>query len=71
MARGQFEQTQQISGTSQNIAWRNALADQVWQLIEGDGPIVAAAIHDGHDLRQEVAARMEIVIQNSDTQGAE
>ncbi|MDA1184712.1 MAG: N-formylglutamate amidohydrolase [Acidobacteria bacterium] len=36
------------------------MADQVWQLVEGDGPIVAAAIHDGHDLRQEVAALMAL-----------
>jgi len=30
--------------------------DQLWHLVEGDGPIVATAIHDGHELRQEVAS---------------
>ena len=34
--------------------------DQVWQLVEGDGSIVAAAIHDGHDLREDVATRMAL-----------
>jgi N-formylglutamate amidohydrolase len=32
------------------------MTDQVWNLVEGDGPIVATAIHDGHALREEVAA---------------
>ena len=36
------------------------MSNQMWQPIEGDGPIVAAAIHDGHDLRAEVAARMAL-----------
>ena len=26
-----------------------------WVLVEGDGPVVAAAIHDGHDVRPDVA----------------
>jgi len=30
--------------------------DRTWRLVEGDGPIVATAIHDGHELRDEVAA---------------
>jgi len=32
------------------------MTDRSWNLFEGDGPIVATAIHDGHDLREEVAA---------------
>ena len=31
------------------------MTDRVWQLVEGDGPVVATAIHDGHHLREEVA----------------
>jgi hypothetical protein len=27
----------------------------IWKTIEGEGPIVASAIHDGHDVRPEVA----------------
>jgi N-formylglutamate amidohydrolase len=30
-------------------------SDRIWQLTEGEGPIVATAIHDGHELRDEVA----------------
>jgi len=32
--------------------------DQVttWQMVEGDSPLVATAIHDGHDLRDDVAS---------------
>jgi len=26
-----------------------------WQMIEGDSPLVATAIHDGHNLREELA----------------
>ena len=29
-----------------------------WQMVEGDSPLVATAIHDGHDLRDEVAGLM-------------
>jgi N-formylglutamate amidohydrolase len=31
-----------------------------WTIRRGDGPIVAAAIHDGHELRAEVAARVAL-----------
>ena len=27
----------------------------MWQVIEGDGPLVAVAVHDGHSVRREVA----------------
>ncbi len=30
--------------------------DQLWKIIEGEGPIIATAIHDGHQLREEVAS---------------
>ena len=30
------------------------------QLDEGDGPVIATAIHDGHELRADVAARMAL-----------
>lgn len=33
------------------------MTDPIWWLVEGDGPIVATAIHDGHALRDEVAER--------------
>ena len=32
------------------------MADRIWELREGEGPIVATAIHDGHELRKEVAS---------------
>ncbi len=32
------------------------MVDRIWELSEGDGPIVATAIHDGHALREEVSA---------------
>lgn len=34
--------------------------EQIWQLVEGDSPIVAAAIHDGHAQRPEVASYMAL-----------
>jgi hypothetical protein len=32
----------------------------MWQLVEGDGPLVAVAVHHGHAVRDEVAALMAI-----------
>jgi len=32
--------------------------DTKWHLVEGDGPIIAVANHDGHELRDELAALM-------------
>lgn len=32
----------------------------IWSHAEGDGPLVAVAIHDGHDLRPEVAELMSL-----------
>lgn len=34
--------------------------DTIWELNEGNGPLVAAAIHNGHKLRQEVADIMAL-----------
>ncbi|MFC1960850.1 N-formylglutamate amidohydrolase [Chloroflexota bacterium] len=34
--------------------------EQIWQLIQGNSPLVAAAIHDGHMLRPEVAEIMSL-----------
>lgn len=34
--------------------------DRWWTLVRGEGPIVATAIHDGNDLRAEVAAAMKL-----------
>ena len=31
-----------------------------WVLTQGDTPIVAVALHDGHDVREEVAALLEL-----------
>lgn len=40
---------------------RQALSDEKeWTLCRGDGPVAAAAIHDGHGLRPEVAAAMSL-----------
>lgn len=30
-------------------------AEPIWSLVEGESPIIAVALHDGHDLRGEVA----------------
>lgn len=32
----------------------------IWSLKKGDSPLIATAIHDGHDLRDEVAAIMKL-----------
>ena len=31
-----------------------------WQMVEGNSPLVATAIHDGHDLRDDVASLMRL-----------
>lgn len=31
-----------------------ARANRIWRLVEGDGPLVAAAVHDGHAVRPQV-----------------
>ena len=33
---------------------------ELWSLVEGEGPLFATALHDGHDLRPEVAQRMAL-----------
>ncbi|MGI9055613.1 MAG: N-formylglutamate amidohydrolase [Pyrinomonadaceae bacterium] len=32
----------------------------IWKLKKGDSPLIATAVHDGHDLRSEVAAIMKL-----------
>ena len=32
----------------------------IWKLKRGDSPLIATAVHDGHDLRAEVAAIMKL-----------
>ena len=39
---------------------KQGLGGRWWTVQRGDGPIVATAIHDGHDLREEVAAAMKL-----------
>ena len=36
------------------------MKDRIWDFVSGDGPIVATAIHDGSELRHEIALRMEL-----------
>ena len=36
------------------------MTDQIWRLHIGHGPLVASAIHDGHELREEVLAHMAL-----------
>jgi N-formylglutamate deformylase len=36
------------------------LSDQIWELTAGDGPLAAAAIHDGHAVRDEIASLLDI-----------
>jgi N-formylglutamate deformylase len=32
----------------------------MWEIVEGDGPVIATAIHDGHEVRDEVATRFAL-----------
>jgi N-formylglutamate deformylase len=34
--------------------------DQIWRTVEGDGPFIAVALHDGHAVRDEVASFLAI-----------
>lgn len=36
------------------------MADQIWRLHKGHGPLVATAIHDGSEVREEVLAHMAL-----------
>lgn len=36
------------------------MTDQIWRLLSGQGPLVATAIHAGHELRQDVLAQMAL-----------
>ena len=36
------------------------MTDQIWRLHVGSGPLVATAIHDGHEVRDEVLAHMAL-----------
>lgn len=36
------------------------MTDQIWRLQIGHGPLVATAIHDGHELRDELAEYMSL-----------
>jgi len=36
------------------------MADQIWRLQIGHGPLVATAIHDGHELREELIEHMSL-----------
>jgi N-formylglutamate amidohydrolase len=36
------------------------MAERMWTVHRGEGPIVATAIHDGHEVRDEVARRMAL-----------
>jgi hypothetical protein len=36
------------------------MSNELWESIEGQDPVAATAIHDGHDLRDEVAALMAL-----------
>jgi hypothetical protein len=36
------------------------MTDQIWRLQVGSGPLVATAVHDGHDLRENVAEHMAL-----------
>ncbi|MFT5526861.1 MAG: N-formylglutamate deformylase [Pirellulaceae bacterium] len=36
------------------------MAEQIWKLTKGTGPIIATAIHDGHEVRDELIPRMSL-----------
>lgn len=43
-----------------SVGPKPALTTQPWSFIEGQGPLVATAIHNGHDVRPDLAARLAI-----------
>ena len=36
------------------------MTDQIWRLHLGSGPLIATAVHDGHDVRDEVARHLAL-----------
>jgi hypothetical protein len=40
------------------------MTDNIWEIVEGDGPIVATAIHDGSGLRDELAGLTALAVQD-------
>ncbi len=46
--------------TPETLARHFAMKGSQWMMCPGEGPIVAAAIHDGHDLTHDVAERLAL-----------
>ena len=55
-----YEQITDIEFTPEVRQLRDQLRGERWTLVENDGPVIATAIHDGHNVRDEVLACMEI-----------
>ena len=36
------------------------MPDNAWRIISGEGPLVATAIHHGHDVRPEIRERLAL-----------
>jgi len=36
------------------------MTDQIWQIQTGHGPLIATAIHDGHDVREDMASHLAL-----------
>ena len=36
------------------------MTDQIWRLHLGNGPLIATAIHDGHEVRDDVAGHLAL-----------
>ena len=49
-----------IKGTPSTLTLKEKLRGERWTLEEGDGPIIAVALHDGHNVRDDVARNMLI-----------
>jgi N-formylglutamate deformylase len=43
-----------------HLSMSNGTDEPIWRLHVGDGPLVATAIHDGHEVRDEVAERLAL-----------
>jgi hypothetical protein len=49
-----------VGGTSRFLHSEVRMADEIWDLVRGKGLLVALAIHDGHEVREEVGKLLSL-----------
>jgi hypothetical protein len=56
LLKAQAESSSRGTATKELLSGQGEITPPSWVMTEGDGPVVAVALHDGHDVRADVAA---------------